>query len=173
MSGYKGPRLLTAADDLGKFDCGEPSLNGFLRERALTNNASGASRTFVATMDDQVVGYYALSTGSVERAEAPKRMQRNQPPAVPVILLGRLAVDENHKGLGLGSSLLRDAILRVVRTAEDVGVRAMLVHALHEEARNFYLHFDFEPSPTDELHLFLLMNDARSLVATYEGDSSR
>lgn len=167
MSGYKIPRLLAAADGLDKFDCGEPSLNNFLRDRALNNNSTGASRTFVTTMDDQVVGYYALSTGSVERADAPKRMQRNQPPTVPVILLGRLAVDETHKGLGLGANLLRDAILRVVRTAENVGVRALLVHALHEEAQDFYMHYDFEPSPTDELHLFLLVSDARSLIADY------
>lgn len=167
MSGYKSPRLLTAADGLDKFDCGEPSLNDFLRDRALNNNSTGASRTFVTTMDDQVAGYYALSTGSVERADAPKRMQRNQPPTVPVILLGRLAVDETHKGLGLGANLLRDAILRVVRTAENVGVRALLVHALHEEARDFYMHYEFEPSPTDELHLFLLVKDARVLLTDY------
>lgn len=164
MSGYKTPRLLTADDSLEQFDCGEASLNEFLHDRALANNASGASRTFVTMMDDRVVGYYALSTGSIEREEVPKRMRHNQPPTVPVILLGRLAVEVKHKNLGLGANLLRDAILRVVRTAENVGVRAMLVHALHDAARDFYLHHDFEPSPTDDLHLFLLVKDARSLI---------
>lgn len=162
--GYRAPRLLTAHDDLTEFSCGEAALDGFLRGRALTNNTTGASRTFVATQEGRVVGYYSLSTGSVDQDRVSGRVRRNQPDPVPVILLGRSAVDERHKGQGLGAELLRDAILRVVRTAENVGVRALLVHALHQDAREFYLHHDFEPSPTDELHLMLLIKDARSLL---------
>jgi len=106
------------------------------------------------------VGYYSLATGSVVHAEVSGKVRRNQPDPIPVILLGRLAVDHEEQGRGLGAHLLRDAILRTVEAANIIGVRALLVHALHERAREFYLHFDFEPSPTDPLHLFLLMKDA-------------
>ncbi len=110
------------------------------------------------------VGFYALASAAVERADAPGRVRRNMPDPVPVILLARLAIDAKHQGQGLGAQLLRDAITRVVAAAKIIGVRALLVHALHEQARAFYAHFDFEPSPTDPLHLLLLIKDARALL---------
>jgi GNAT superfamily N-acetyltransferase len=161
---YTTPRLLAHDDHLSKFNCGEPSLNEWLTKRAYFNNMMGTSRTFVTADEDRVVGYYALAAASVERRTAPGRIRRQQPDMVPVMLLARLAVDRSHQGLGLGAHLLRDAILRTLRASEDVGIRALLVHALNEEARRFYLRYDFEQSPTDELHLFLLLKDVRHLI---------
>jgi GNAT superfamily N-acetyltransferase len=162
---YTAPRPLAPTDDLAKFDSGEPSLDEWLRRQALINAASGASRTFVTTSEDRVVvGHYALAAGAVERSSASGKVRRNQPQMVPIIVLGRLAVDRNHQGRRVGSHLLRDAIIRSVRIADQLGVRATLVHALNEEARQFYLRYDFEPSPTDDLHLFLLIKDAQEMV---------
>jgi GNAT superfamily N-acetyltransferase len=162
---YSTPRPITADDLVTDFDCGEPSLDDWLRRRALVNQTSGASRCFVTSRDGRVVGYYALATGVVQRADASRRIARNMPEPMPVILLGRLAVDRKEQGHSLGSHLLRDAIARTVQVAEIVGVRALLVHALNERARDFYLHHDFEPSPTDPLHLMLPMTDARATVS--------
>jgi predicted N-acetyltransferase YhbS len=162
-SGYSAPRAIREANEVATFDCGEPSLDDYLRRRALANHAQGASRCFVTCRERRVVGYYALASGSVEHAHAPGRVRRNMPDPVPVILLSRLAVDIKEQGNGLGKHLLRDAITRCVGVAEQVGVRAMLVHALSEGARAFYAQFDFEPSPTDPLHLMLTMKDARAL----------
>lgn len=165
---YSVPRPLQADDDTAKFDCGEPSLNDWLRRYALPNAAGGTSQTFVTINDGQVVGYYALATASVMKAEAPTRVRKGQPPIVPVILLARLAVDRNHQGNRVGGQLLRDAILRTLRLSTQVGVRSLLVHALHEEAREFYLHYGFEQSPTDELHLHLLLKDARESLGPFQ-----
>jgi GNAT superfamily N-acetyltransferase len=162
MSRYSTPRPITADDVVADFDSGEPSLDDWPRRRALANQASGASRCFVTSRDGRVVGYYALATGIVQRTDA---SARNMPEPIPVILLGRLAVDRKEQGHSLGSHLLRDAIARTVEVAEIIGVRALLVHALNDRARNFYLHHDFEPSPTDPLHLMLLMTDARAIVS--------
>lgn len=111
-----------------------------------------------------MVGFYALASGAVEHTQVPGRVRRNMPNPVPVILLTRLAVDTKEHGNGLGKHLLRDAITRCVMVAEQVAVRAILVHALHEDARDFYAHFGFEPSPTDPLHLLLLIKDARAAL---------
>ncbi len=164
MSGYSAPRPIRDGDDVATFDSGEPSLDTYLRTRALANHAEGASRCFVTCRDGRVVGFNALASASVERSSAPGRVRRNMPDPVPVILLSRLAIDRKEQKKGLGKHLLRDAITRSVHAADLIGVRAMLVHALHDEARSFYSHFDFEPSPTDPLHLLLLIKDARALV---------
>ena len=163
-SGYSAPRPIREADELATFDCGEPSLDDYLRRRALANQVQGGSRCFVTCRERRVVGYYALAPGSVEHAHAPGRVRRNMPDPVPVILLSRLAVDIKEQGNGLGKHLLRDTIIRCVGVAEQVGVRAILVHALHQGARTFYAQFDFEASPTDPLHLMLTMKDARALL---------
>lgn len=147
------------------FDSGEPSLGKYLRGRALARHVEGASRCFVTCRDGRVVGFYALASTAVERADTPGRMRRTMPDPVPVILLSRQAIDRNERRKGLGAALLRDAIIRAVAAAEIIGVRALLVHALHEQARAFYAHFDFEPSPTDPLHLLLLIKDAGALLA--------
>jgi GNAT superfamily N-acetyltransferase len=164
--GYSLPRPISESDEVATFDSGEPSLDEYLRRRALANHVQGASRCFVTCRERRVVGYYALATSSVEHASAPGKVRRNMPDPVPVILLSRLAVDRKEQGNGLGKNLLRDAIERCVGVAEQVGVRAMLVHALHEDARSFYAQYDFEPSPTDPLHLLLTMKDARALIGS-------
>ncbi len=160
---YSTPRPISEADDVATFDSGEP-LDEYLRKRALANHVQGASRCFVTCRDGPVVGFYALASAAIDRDSAPGQVRRNMPDPVPVILLSRLAVDRKEQGNGLGSHLLRDAITRSIRVAEHVGVRAILVHALHDEARAFYAHFEFESSPTDPLHLVLSMKDARALV---------
>lgn len=164
MSGYSAPRPISADDDVADFDSGEPSLDRYLRGRALANHVEGASRCFVTCRDGRVVGFYALASASVDRADTPGRVRRNMPDPVPVILLSRLAIDVEEHGKGLGAQLLRDAITRAVAAAQIVGVRALLVHSLHDKAREFYAHFGFEPSPTDPLHLLLLIKDARALL---------
>lgn len=164
MSGYSAPRPITAGDEVADFDSGEPSLDDYLRGRALANRVEGVSRCFVTCREGRVVGFYALASAAVHRASAPGRVRRNMPDPVPVILLSRLAIDAKHQGQGLGAQLLRDAITRAAAAAEIIGVRALLVHALHEQARAFYAHLDFEPSPTDPLHLLLLIKDARALL---------
>lgn len=170
MSGYSLPRAISESDDVATFDSGEPSLDDYLRARALNNHASGASRCFVTCRDGRVVGYYALASGSASHAELPGKFRRNMPDPVPVILLSRLAVDSKHQGCGLGENLLRDAIARCVNAAEQIGVRAILVHALHDKARQFYTRYQFESSPTDPLHLTLLIKDAKASVAALQGE---
>jgi GNAT superfamily N-acetyltransferase len=164
VSGYSSPRPISEGDDCATFDSGEPILDEYLRTRALANHVEGASRCFVTCRNGRVVGFYALASASVERGSAPGRMRRNMPDPVPVILLSRLVIDRKEQKTGLGTHMLRDAITRCVQAADIIGVRAMLVHVLHDEARSFYQHFDFEPSPTDPLHLMLLIKDARALV---------
>ncbi len=155
------PRPITGDDDTTNFDSGEPSLDEYLRNRALANHAQGASRCFVTCRDNRVVGYYALASASVHHRDVGGKVRRNLPDPVPVILLSRLAVDRTEQGTGLGKNLLRDAILRSVEASEIIDVRALLVHAHNDTARTFYSHFDFEASPTDPLHLLLLIKDAR------------
>ncbi len=164
MSQYSLPRPIAEDDDTSDFDSGEASLDEYLRRRALSNHVQGASRCFVTCRDGQVVGYYALALASVQHSELAGKVRRNMPDPVPVILLSRLAVDRKEQGTGLGKNLLRDAILRAIDASEIIGVRALLVHALHDNPRAFYAHFDFEPSPTDPLHLLLLIKDARAVI---------
>lgn len=164
MTSYSLPRPIAEDDDTTEFDSGEPSLDDYLRRRALANHVQGASRCFVTCRDGRVVGYYALASASVQYRDVAGKVRRNMPDPVPVILLSRLAVDRTEQGSGLGKNLLRDAILRSVEASDIIGVRALLVHALNDIARAFYAHFDFEPSPTDPLHLLLLIKDARVVV---------
>lgn len=153
------PHPLSAQHDCSAFDCGEPSLNDWLRRKALANQASGASRTFVITGTgadaDRVVGYYALAAGAVSHAATSSAIRRNMPDPIPVMVLGRLAIDCTCHGQGLGSALLKDAILRTFNVAENVGIRALLVHALHAKARAFYLHHGFTESPISATTLML------------------
>ncbi len=172
MTGYSTPRPISDADDVAEFDSGEPSLDNYLHKRALANHVGGASRCFVTTYDGRIVGYYALATGAVSHADTARKFRRNMPDPIPVILLSRLAVDHKHQGLGLGENLLRDAIARAVQVSRDVGVRAILVHALHDEARRFYTRYQFEPSPTDPLHMMLLIKDAQASVPALRPDDA-
>lgn len=150
------PEPLGSGHQLDAFDCGEPSLDDWLRRRAPGNQATGASRTFVvADAGGRVLGYYALAAGAVAHELATSAVRRNMPDPVPVLVLGRLAVDRQAQGLQLGASLLQDAVRRAVGVADDAGVRALLVHALGQRARDFYLRYGFQPSSLDPLTLML------------------
>lgn len=144
------------------FCCGEPALNEWLRRRALSNQASGASRTFVVTDEtQQVLAYYALAAGAVLHSESPGSIRRNRPGPMPVMVLARLAVDQRLHGQQMGSAMLKDALQRAGVVAQHSGVRALLVHALHERARGFYLHYGFVPSPANPMTLMLALRAGR------------
>jgi len=132
----------------------------------LKNEVSGASRTFVICSEDNVVGYYALATGSVMRQQAPGKIKRAMPDPIPVMILGRLAVDRSQQGCGFGVGLLRDAILRTYNVSQHAGVRALLVHALSEPARDFYLRNGFLPSPIETMTLMLSIQEIKNAVET-------
>jgi GNAT superfamily N-acetyltransferase len=154
------PEHLTAAHDVSAFDSGAPDLDSWLRKRALANEASGASRTYVVCAGGRVVGYYALATGGVAQEAAPGRVRRNMPDPVPVMILGRLAVDRAWQGRNLGGSLLRDAVMRTLRAAGIGGIRAILVTAVSEEAKRFYERRGFAVSPVDPMVLMITVADA-------------
>lgn len=155
---------LDPSHDVGSFSCGVPSLDEWLRRYALTAQQSHGVRVYVAVQDYEIAGFYALAAGSVQHHAAPPRLVRGlaQHP-VPVVVLARLAVSERWQGRGFGSSLLIDAVRRTLRVAEEVGVRAMVVDAKDDAAREFYEHFGFVASPTDPRHLVALIKDLRAL----------
>jgi len=155
VEGLERPRLLRADDDIGAFDCGVPVLNDWLKRRALVNHLSGASRTYVVTAKGRVVAFYCLSAGAIEHAAAPGSIRRNMPEPIPVVVMGRLAVDQGLQGKGLGPALLQHAIERVQEAAAITGIRALLVHAKDEKAAGFYKRFGFAASPLDELVLMV------------------
>lgn len=159
------PELLAEHHDLAAFASGEGELDDWLMRRALANQVSGASRTYVVAVEHRVIAYYALAAGSVLAKEAPGRVRRNMPNPIPVMVLGRLAVDRRWQGQGLGMALLRDAVLRTLQAAEIAGIRAILVHALHERAAAFYRHAGFTPSPISQTTLMLTLQDARAALA--------
>lgn len=150
---------MTASHRLDDFDCGEAVLDDWLKRRALANQSSGASRTFVVVDEGGGVrGYYAMAAGAVSHQLATTRVRHNMPDPVPVMVLARLAVDRRAQGFHLGASLLQDAIHRSVAVSQNTGVRALLVHALHERARQFYEHYGFQPSPTHPMTLMLRLS---------------
>ena len=159
------PEPLQPLHRLEDFRSGEPALDQWLLRRGLPNQRSGASRTFVLAEEDRVWGYYSLAAGSVLCAEAPGRVRRNMPDPLPVVILARLAVDRTLQGRGFGALLLRDGVLRTLQAADQVGIRALLVHALHERAAAFYLRFGFAPSPLGPSTFLLLLEDARRSLA--------
>jgi GNAT superfamily N-acetyltransferase len=147
------------------FDCGREELNRFLHQHALQNQHSGGSQTYVGLVDQTVVGYYALAVGSVEQEEAPERVKKGLAKHyIPIMLLARLAVDRHWQKRGIGAGLLKDATLRTLQAADIAGIRALVVHAKDDEAKGFYQHFNFVPSPSDPLHLFMLLKDIRESV---------
>jgi GNAT superfamily N-acetyltransferase len=150
---------------LTQFDCGNATLNSWLVRYAWTNQQADSAKTYVALAENRAVGYYSLTTGSVHKHESPARIAKglaNHP--IGVVLLARLAVDNRQQGKGLGKSLLFDALSRIEKAADIVAVRAVMVHAIDEAARNFYEHFEFEPSPVDTFQLLLLLKDLRKAV---------
>ncbi|HTA22048.1 MAG TPA: GNAT family N-acetyltransferase [Terriglobales bacterium] len=163
QSALSNGEVISDIHDISRFDCGgHESLNDWLKRFALTNQKNESARTYVVHRNRLVVGYYSISAGAVSADEAPNRISKGLARhPIPVILIARLAVDKNEKGTGLGKALLKDALLRIAQAADIVGACAVLVHAIDEPAKQFYLHFGFESSPVHELQLMLLMKDLR------------
>ena len=162
-----GPELLAAHHDLSAFTSGEPTLDDWLRRRALANQTSGVSRTYVITRGASVVGYYTLAAGAIATNDAPGRLRRNMPDPIPMILLGRLAVDQSCQGQGLGRGLLRDAVGRCCQAGETIGVRGILVHALSPAAKRFYESCGFVESPNNPMTLVVPLRDAAAALEVH------
>jgi GNAT superfamily N-acetyltransferase len=158
------PEPLASHHHLIDFASGVGVLDEWLRRRALANQASGASRTFVVCEANRVIGYYALASGGVSVATATGRFRRNMPDPIPVVILGRLAVDLTSQGRGLGRALFRDSAMRVMHAADAIGIRGILVHAISDEAKAFYLALGFEPSPIEAMTLLVTLSDLRKSV---------
>lgn len=157
------PQPLAGVHLLGDFECGEPALDEWLKRRAMHNQLTGASRTFVVVDAEQRVrGYYAMAAGAVAQQLATSSVRRNMPEPIPVMVLGRLAVDRRVQGMKLGAALLRDAVNRAITVSRNTGVRALLVHALHERARQFYQHYGFQESPQHPMTLMLRLNTVKA-----------
>jgi predicted N-acetyltransferase YhbS len=148
------PAPISAQHDVSQFDCGKLPLNEWLRQRAQKNEGR-ASRCFVVCEGQVVVGFYALAAGSVKIIEVPKALGKNMPPQIPVLVLGRMAVDMRYQGKKIGRSLLRDALQRALSVAQNIGARAILVHAIDQDVVPFYLQYGFKPFPDGDLTLFL------------------
>ena len=158
------PEPLSTQHQIGDFNSGVASLDEWVKRRALANQASGATRTFVVCEANKVVGYYALAFGAVNVAAAPGRFRRNMPDPIPVVVLARLAVDPAHQNRELGRALVRDGARRVVNAADAIGIRGILVHAISEEAKAFYLALGFDPSPIDPMTLMITLSDVRKSI---------
>ena len=144
------------------FDCGKEPLNRFLIHFALQNQQANASQTYLAMATDRVIGYHTLVVGEVAHGDVPDRIKKGLARHhIPVMLLARLAVTRDWQGRGIGPALLKDALLRTLQAADIAGIRAFAVHAKDDKARAFYEHFDFAASPTDPMHLFILLKDIR------------
>lgn len=157
----KAPERLEPHHLLESFDCGVPLLNDWLKRRARMNEREGASRSYVVCAGQEVVGYYCLAAGSVCCLDVPGRVRRNMPDPLPVMVIGRLAIHREWHGQGLGRALLRDAAIRTLSAAEVAGVRAILVHALSEEAKRFYIRWGFMESPTNPMTLVITLQDVK------------
>jgi GNAT superfamily N-acetyltransferase len=156
------PEPLSDHHQFAGFNSGIPALDDWLRRRARANQVSGASRTFVVCADDMVAGYYAIAAGGVHSAETPGRFRRNMPEPIPVAVLGRLAVDRTYQAQGLGRLLFRDCGLRVMQAAKTIGIRGILVHAISQEAKRFYLALGFSQSPLEPMTLMITLADLRA-----------
>lgn len=153
------PQPLAASHFLDEFACGEPSLDDWLKRRALANQLRGASRAFVVVdQDSRVLGYYTMAAGAVSHYMATSGVPRNMPDPVPVLVLARLAVDHRAQGIQLGAALLQDAVHRAMNVAQNAGVRALLVHALHDRSKQFYEHYGFHESPQHPMTLMLRLD---------------
>lgn len=158
---------IAATHEVASFDCGNPALNQFLQRFALINQKANSAQTYVICERSSatVVGFYSLAVGSVEPSAAAARTTKGLARhPVPVMILARLAINRKHQSAGLGRALLKDALLRTAQAADIAGIRAVLVHAKDDAARNWYLKWGFEPSPSDPYHLFLLIKDLRAII---------
>jgi len=166
VSDYGSIEKLRREHQLDGFDCGKENLNRFLKRHAWVTQQAHGAQTYVLAKDLRVLGYYSLAAGSVAHDEASGRVKKGLARhPIPVILLARLAVDVSIQGKGVGSALLKDALIRTAQAADAIGARALLVHAKDDEAKAFYQHFTFEPSPSDPYHLLLIMKDLLQMVA--------
>lgn len=157
------PQPLDSTHQLSEFVCGEPSLDEWLKRRAMNNQLTGASRTFVVVdQNSQVRGFYAMAAGAVTHQLATSAVRRNMPDPVPVMVLGRLAVDQQAQGIKLGAAMLRDALNRAIAVSRNTGVRALLVHAISEQAKLFYMHYGFQESPLNPMTLMLRLNTVKA-----------
>ncbi len=154
------PEPLNLSHELKDFDSGNTELDDWLKRRALKNEQGGASRTYVVCIGQRVIAYYCLTAGAVANIKAPGRVRRNMPDPIPVIIIGRLAIDRSCQGKGFGRALVRDAVLRTIQAAEIMGIRAILVHALSEQAKQFYEKCGFTASPIEPLTLMVTVADA-------------
>lgn len=164
MSGLTPPEKLNKSHNLDAFCSGVDSLDQWLKKRARKNEQSGASRTYVLCVENQVIGYYCLATGAIATQLATGKVKRNMPNPIPVMIIGRLAIDQNWQGRGLGRALLRDGILRVLQAADIAGIRAILVHAISERAKQFYGSCGFSVSPVESMTLMITIADARKVL---------
>lgn len=165
VSGLSPPEPLADHHDFGDFRCGEASLDDWLKRRASGNQVSGASRTYVVCDGKTVIAYYALASGVVTVESAPGRFRRNMPSPIPVAVLARLAVDHTWQGRGIGRALFRDATHRVAQAADVIGIRGIVVHAISQEAKNFYVALGFDPSPHEPMMLMVTMSDVRAALS--------
>lgn len=159
------PSILSDHHIVDKFDCGEHTLDDWLKKRAAKNNATDTSRSYVICNNkNEVVGYYCLSAGAISRESTPKMMRRNMPDPLPVLVLGRLAIHKNYHNKGLGSALLRDAMIRSISIAENAGVFAILIHALSDKAKQFYISRGFVESPVQSMTLMMTLATIRTIL---------
>jgi GNAT superfamily N-acetyltransferase len=157
---------LGSGHPVGDFDCGQPHLNNWFQRHAMTNQGANATQTYIGLVGDTVVGYYSLAVGQVEHAEAAERLSKGLAKhPIPVMLLARLAVHKDWQKQGVGRGLMRDAFLRTIEAAKVAGIRALVVHAKDDDARRYYEQFDFASSPTDPLHLWVLVKDLTKLTS--------
>jgi GNAT superfamily N-acetyltransferase len=158
------PEPIASDHALDEFNCGIATLDTWLKKRALQNQASGASRCFVLCENKKVIGYYALASSAVAPAATTGRFRRNMPDPIPVVVLGRLAIDLNQQGRGLGRALFQDAARRVINAADTIGIRGLLVHALSEEAKMFYLRLGLDESPIEPMTLMSTVANLRAAL---------
>lgn len=159
---YSPPQRISREHIVENFDCGETSLNDWLKKRALKNDLGDASRTYVVCCDDKVVAYYSLHLGCIKHSEAIRKIKRNMPDPIPAIVLGRLAVDANHQGKGLARALIKDMFLRAIQVSDLAGTKAVLVKALNDKVTAFYQSFGFVQSKTDPLLLMKAIAEVRA-----------
>jgi len=165
-AGVSAPEHLAAEHELAAFDSGTPDLDTWLKRRALGNEALGASRTYVVTAGGRrVVGFYALATGAVDHRSVSARTRRNMPDPIPVMVLARLGVDSGYQRRGLGAALLRDALLRTVAAAQIAGIRAVLLHAMSDDAKRFYQRAGFYACPVDPMMMMITLDEVEKNLA--------
>jgi GNAT superfamily N-acetyltransferase len=160
---FTHPELLANHHETADFSCGTVALDDWLKRRALTNQNSGATRTFVTCIDKRVMGYYALASGAISTQSVSGSFRQNMPDPIPVVILARLAIDSSCQGQGLGRVLFRDAALRIMRAADTIGIRGIIVHAISEQAKNFYLALGFDVSPLEPMTLIISLKNLRAL----------